>query len=92
MTRFVISFASLILATTFAARSARADVIELEGGDIIHADVIKITSDVLTIRHKIFGEVEISRDQIRGIVLGKTKPGKDATDGPDRKAAHRRPS
>ena len=83
MIRIFIAFASLILSISFTPRTICADVIELQGGDIIHADVIKITTDVLTIRHKIFGEVDIPRDQIRGIVLGKTKPGARAIAGGD---------
>lgn len=84
----------LVIAMALPAFSAgsilRGDVIELKGGDTIHAQVVKITSSHLTIRHRIFGEVEIPRDQVRGIVLGKTSPrpaNAGATSGADEAAA-----
>ncbi len=74
MLRFSLFASAALLAVMFlGARTSPADVIELSNGDTIHARVLQITEQSLKIRHEIFGEVDIPRDRVRGIVLGKVK-------------------
>ncbi len=64
-------------------QNLQAEIIQLNNGDVIQADLLQVTEKTLRIRHEIFGELEIPRARVRAIVMADPKSGKSKKIKPD---------
>lgn len=71
MSRFLIL--TLMLAAMSIGGIVRADVVELDNGEVLRGDLIEMSAKDVKFRHEILGEITIPRDRIHAIVMPKAK-------------------
>ncbi len=75
--------AAFVATSCIHQQTVRAEIIELENGDIIQAELLQVTEKTLRIRHEIFGEVDIPRARVHAIVMRDPKSGNTKKLKPD---------
>lgn len=71
-----LSIFAMLVVFSVALPKVHAELIQLDSGETIQGEVLKITRTHLQLRHEIFGEIEIPRDRVHSIILGDPKTGK----------------